>query len=416
MFSWDKNKPLIVDGGLGTMLHTRGLAHGEQPDVWNITHPEVLAEVHRAYLDAGAQVVTTNTFGANRLKFPPGGKYELREVIAAAIHNARAAIQSSPNACSLTPNPYIAFDVGPSGRLLEPLGSLPFEEAVSIFREMGELAAAQGVDFFFIETMTDLTEIRAAMIGLKEAAPEVPIFASFSVEESGRLLTGCPPAALAVTLEGLGAAALGVNCGAGPERVKKILPELKKHTTLPIISQPNAGLPVMRDGQTTFELSPEEFARQQLELYEMGASVMGGCCGTTPEHIKAMARLVHGDSGRQIAAPTGAFISGSRDVVSLPAEIAAAEIEEDWDDLLDSILDLADEGAQIVAVNVDVPGIAEGIAYIQQQVSLPLMFVSANPACLEAALRRYTGKALVQFSGTEDIAHLLKKYGGEMAL
>ena len=396
---FDRNMPLILDGGLGTMLHARGLSPGERPETWNLTRPEVLTEIHRAYLDAGAQVIATNTFGANRLNYPDN----LREVIFAAVANARAAVGAG--------DALVALDVGPTGKLLAPMGDLALEEAIALFRKIGELGAAAGADLFFIETMTDLAELRAAVLGLKEAAG-LPIFASFSVEESGRLMTGAPAVTAAVMLEGLGVAALGVNCGAGPERAAQVLPEICAATKLPVIAQPNAGLPVVRGGVTCFELSPEDFAQGQLANLRAGAAILGGCCGTTPAHIQAMAQAVASlsplppDPSRLIP------ICGCRDVMRLPAEIAEIDAQ-DWDDIVDEVLDLDD--ALVACLNIDhmeTPG--EAVAYIQQQVWRPLCFAGSDSAKLEAALRAYTGRALVDYHGTDDIKALIKYYGGEL--
>jgi len=419
--------PLILDGGMGTMLQEAGLAPGERPETWNITHPEKVTAIHRAYLDAGAGVITANTFGANRLKFPSN----LGEIIAAGIKCAKAAGE----AC-------VGLDIGPTGQLLEPLGPLKFEEAVDIFREAALIGAECGAQLFLVETMTDLLELKAAVVACKEAAPEIPVFASFSVEDNGRLLTGAAAACAAMAMEGLGVAAVGVNCGAGPERALRVMPELRGACGIPVIAQPNAGLPEVREGKTLYSMTPEDFARQSLELYSAGASVLGGCCGTTPAHIAAVCRRLRDMPARQ----ANRFTVGRDD----PKICSASQIISfgdtpviigerinptgkptfqrhlragNWDYVLDEANAQARAGAQVLDVNLGLPGIDERAAMIeavtrlQSASSLPLQIDSADPLVLEAALRRYQGKALVNsVNGKEEsmraVFPLLRKYGG----
>jgi len=392
---------MILDGGMGTLLHAQGLTAGAPPERWNITRPDVIIGIHCAYVQAGAQVITTNTFGANRLRYPN----DLWDIIFAAVGNARQAIGGA--------DVKIALDVGPTGKLLAPMGSLAFEEAVSLFRQVGELGVQAGADLFLVETMTDLTELRAAVVGLKEAA-NLPIFATFSVEQNGRLLTGAPVETAAVMLQGLGVAALGVNCGAGPECAVSVLQQLRTATTLPLIAQPNAGLPVVRDGQTCFDLSPEDFARGQLENYRIGATMLGGCCGTTPEHIATMAKLIETTQPVQANPSLLKSICGSRDIVCLPCEVTEIDMAncEDIEDLIDEMLDF--DQTLVPKLNIDqIKNPAQAIAEIQQQVWRPLCFASADISKLERALRVYTGRALVEFHGAGDIRPLLQLYGGE---
>jgi len=422
---WDTTEPLLCDGSLGVLLQRRGLPPGERPETWNLTRPEVLKEIHRDYAQAGARVMSANTFGANRLHYPAGGAFALEDIIHAGIANARQ------------PGCRVAMDVGSTGKLLEPLGTLPFEEAVDIFREVGALGAAAGADLFFVETMTDLPELKAAVLGLKEAAPGVPIFASFTLEENGRLLTGAAPAAVAVMLEGLGVAALGLNCCAGPGRIKQALPEILAVTHLPVIAQPNAGLPALVGGQTRFSLSPEDFAAQMMELLAMGAGILGGCCGTTPAHIKALALRCKGSKiTSRVPLPHPVISSASR-VLAFDGPVVIGERinptgkpafqkhlrEGNWDYILDEAVTQERAGAQALDVNVGLPGIDEreimlqAVTKIQRVTALPLQIDSANPAVLEAALRLYQGKALVNsVSGKEEsmraVFPLVQKYGG----
>jgi len=423
--------PLILDGGTGTMLQEAGLAPGERPEAWNIIHPEKVTAIHKAYLDAGARVISANTFGANRLRFPDN----LREIIAAGISCAQDA------RCKMQ-EVRIALDIGPTGKLLEPLGPLGFEEAVNIFREAALIGAECGAELFLIETMTDLLELKAAAIACKEAAPEIPVFASFSVEENGRLLTGATAACAAMTMEGLGVAAVGVNCGAGPERALRVMPEIFAACGIPAIAQPNAGLPEVRKGKTLYTMTPDAFARQAVELYSGGASVLGGCCGTTPAHIAAICKLLEDAPVRKANCftankPYPKICSASQVVSFEDAPIIIGERINptgkptfqnhlragNWGYILDEALAQARAGAHVLDVNLGLPGIDERAAMIeamtrlQSTMPLPLQIDSADPAVLEAALRRYQGKALVNSAnGKEKSMHavfpLLRKYGG----
>jgi len=447
--------PLILDGGMGTMLQAAGLAPGELPEVWNITHAQAVTAIHKAYLDAGAQVMTANTFGANRLKYPEGGEHSLREVISAGINCARNAITITPDlsrhsrgappqvATPLVATPLVAMDIGSTGKLLEPMGPLAFEDAVDIFREAAEIGAACGAELFFIETMTDLLELKAAVIACKEAAPEIPVFASFSVEENGRLLTGATAACAAMTMESLGVAAVGINCGAGPERALRVLSEILAVCGIPVLAQPNAGLPEICKGETLYNMTPNAFARQAVELYNAGASVLGGCCGTTPAHIAAICKILELDKNRQVnyftqnkmAEPV--ICSASQIVSFKNAPVIIGERINptgkptfqahlragNWDYILDEAAAQAAAGAQVLDVNLGLPGIderaamMEAVARIPLAAPLPLQIDSADPAVLEAALRRYQGKALVNsVNGKEEsmraVFPLLQKYGG----
>lgn len=424
--------PMILDGGMGTLLQQAGLAPGEQPERWNLLRPDDIIAIHRAYLEAGAQVMTTNTFGANRLKYPADGGCALADVIAAGLHCAKAAAGKRAA---------VALDIGPTGKLLAPLGPLAFEDAVAIFREIAEIGAANGADLLFIETMTDLLELRAAVIGCKEGAPGLPIFASFTVEENGRMLTGATPAAAAVMLESMGVAALGINCGAGPERARGIVPQLAAHCSVPVLAQPNAGLPEVCQGQTIYPLSPEEFARQGAALYSLGARLLGGCCGTTPAHIAALARALgeaRGVKANACQLPAAPVICSASAIVAFaePTVLIGERINPtgkpkfqqhlragNWDYLLDEALSQEQAGAQVLDVNLGLPGIderaamLEAVTRIQRATALPLQLDSASPAVLEAALRRYQGKALVNsVNGKEEnmraVFPLIQKYGG----
>ena len=419
--------PLLFDGGLGTWLQAAGLPPGERPETWNLTHPEFMLETHRQYLAAGARALTANTFGANRINYPHGGQFALEDVIASGIAHVKevgAAV--------------VAMDIGPTGKLLAPMGELDFEDAVALYREVGGIGADAGAQLFIIETMTDPMEVKAAVLGLREAAPAIPVFACFTLEENGRMLTGAAPGPVAVMLEGLGVAAVGINCGAGPGRIQAALPELLSATSLPIIAMPNAGLPCVQGGKARYALSPEDFAIQMAELYSMGAAILGGCCGTTPAHIAALNAAVKAANPPPERKPPSPSISSLTEIVQFGEKpvIIGERINPtgkptfqkhlragNWDYLLDEAVSQADAGAHVLDINVGLPGLDEtqamlqAVERVQRAVTLPLQLDSADPAVLETALRRCAGKALVNsVSGKEEsmraVFPLVKKYGG----
>ena len=270
---------LFCDGGMGSLLQQAGLKPGELPGVWNMTHPEVLVQIHRDYLEAGADIVTTNTFGVDRLKYNEYTEYPLKPVVEAAVKNAREAIALSGKKA------YVALDMGPTGKLLKPLGDLEFEDAISLYREVVEAGVEAGADLILIETMSDTYETKAAVLAAKEAC-SLPVFVTVTFDERGKLLTGGSPASVAAMLEGLGVDVLGMNCGLGPEQMREILQELLAVSSIPVMVNPNAGLPRSENGKTVYDIDAEEFAAIMEEIVDMGARIAGGCCGTTPEHIR----------------------------------------------------------------------------------------------------------------------------------
>lgn len=410
---------------MGTMLQKQGLRPGEMPELMAIHHPEVLVEIHRQYIAAGSQVIYTNTFGANRLKLQGSG-YTVRQVVQAAVAAAKQA--AAGTSCR------VALDVGPIGEMLEPLGTLPFEDAVAIFREMAEAGAEAGADLVAIETMTDLQEARAALIAVKEST-SLPAIVTMSFEARGRTFTGCTPAAMAQTLEGLGAEAVGVNCSLGPAQLKPILQEICHNTRLPVIAKPNAGLPDPRDGH--YDLSAADFAAAMRELLTLGVSIVGGCCGTDPEYIRALHQAVEGctvgarsmDRGSLVATATsalhldgGVHVIGERINPTGKKRFQQALRENDLDYIVDVAIQQMDAGAQILDVNVGHPGVDEKtmlprvVKALQAAVDLPLMLDSSDPAALDAALRVCCGKAAVNsVNGSQEsmdaILPVVKKYG-----
>jgi len=367
----NRETPFIADGGLGTMLQSRGLGH-EGTETWCLTHPEEILRLCREYLAAGAMWVTANTFGANRLNHPPGGAFGLRELIFAAVGLARQAIDEAGK----TDEVPVMLSIGPTGRLLEPYGDLPFEDAVDIFREAIAFGAQAGAHAVLVETFCDTLEARAAIIAAKEAAPALPILCSLTFEENGRLLTGATPEAAAVLLEGLGVAALGLNCGAGPARAMEVLPKIAAAARVPVLVNPNAGLPRVENGRTYFDLSPQDFAAQMERLLRLGATILGGCCGTTPDHIAALKERLEGQKTLPLPKKTEEVIASPREILPLS--------------------------------RCDIDGLEE---YDPEEPAFePVKITCDDPAPLEALLRSYDGKALVIAPAWAQA--LVQKYGG----
>ena len=416
----NKDTFLILDGGMGTMLQAMGLPLGGIPELWNLEAPEKITAIHKQYVDAGSDVVYTNTFGCNRLKMARTGK-SVQELIAAAVRNARNSGAK-----------YVALDIGPIGHMLEPTGTLKFEEAYDIFRE--QIEAGADADLIVFETMSDLLEVRAGLLAAREHGGGRPVFVTMSFEESGRTFTGCSISAMALTLEGLGADAIGVNCSLGPEELVPIVEELCRWTTLPVIVKPNAGLP---DPVTnTYNFTPEKFAACIRPFAEMGAVVFGGCCGTTPAHIRAAASLLktlapverHPQippavcTANQTVTITEPRIIGERINPTGKKRFKQALMEHDIDYILNQAIQQIDAGADILDVNVGLPEIDEtemmvsAVKAIQGITDTPLQLDTTDPAALEAGLRIYNGKPIVNsVNGEEEslqtVLPLVKKYG-----
>ena len=280
--SFDFHNLLILDGAMGTVLQQRGLPAGGVPELLNLTNPELLKEVYRSYAQAGSQVVYANTFGANALKLSRTG-HSVEEIISAAVSVARDAVADR--------GVQIALDIGPLGELLEPLGTLTFERAYDLFKEMAIAGEQAGADLAVIETMTDLYEAKAALLAVKENT-KLPVFVTMSFEPSGRTFTGCTIPSMARTLEGLGADAIGLNCSAGPDLLLPLLKELCQNTRLPVIAKPNAGLPDPVDGH--YDMTPDAFAAAVLPCLEAGVTIFGGCCGNSPDYIRALSGALAG--------------------------------------------------------------------------------------------------------------------------
>lgn len=421
-----KDRVVLLDGAMGTVLQQRGLPPGGQPELLNLTEPELLSSVYRDYIRAGSQVVYANTFGANGLKLARTGR-GVGEVVGAAVSLAKRAAGREA---------LVALDIGPLGDLLEPLGTLTFEGAYALFREMAEAGAAAGADLAVIETMTDLYEAKAALLAVKEATG-LPVFVTMSFDESGRTFTGCTVASMARTLEGLGADAVGLNCSLGPDRLAPLLAELAQSTRLPVIAKPNAGLPDPATGR--YDMGPEAFAAALAPCLDAGVTLFGGCCGTSPEYIRLLGEALRGkrpaprryDGGGFVCSPTapcrldGVRVIGERVNPTGKPRFQQALLEGDLDYILDMAVQQEDAGADILNVNVGLPGVDEAamlprvVKKLQSAVSLPLMLDSSNPEALEAGLRVYNGKTAVNSVNgdpavLERVLPIARKYGASV--
>ena len=423
---------VILDGGMGTLLQKAGLAPGELPEAWNLTRAEDVTAIHRAYFDAGSNVVNTNTFGANILKFSAA---ELDDVIRAAVKNARTAAEGSAG----EQEKFVALDIGPTGKLLKPLGDFDFEAAVAVFAETVKLGVKYGVDLITIETMNDSYETKAALLAVKENS-DLPVLVSCAFGEDGKLMTGASPAAMVAMLEGMGADAIGVNCSLGPKALSPVVREYLRLSSVPVLLKPNAGLPAVVEGETVYNVSPAEFARDVAALVHDGVRVAGGCCGTTPDYIQALTDEIKsmGLIAAPIAPKTDTVVSSYTHAVTFgenPVLIGErinptgkkrfkqALLEHDIGYILSEGIRQEEAGVDILDVNVGLPEIdepaflTEAVYELQAITDLPLQIDTSDPVAMEAALRRYNGKAMVNsVSGKEEslraVLPLVKKYGG----
>jgi 5-methyltetrahydrofolate--homocysteine methyltransferase len=425
-----KNNILYLDGGMGTLLQERGLAAGELPERWNLSHPDVITAVHKQYFDAGSNVINANTFGANCLKFSSD---ELDAIIGAAIKNARRAAAESA-----TEHPkWVALDIGPTGKMLAPYGDLDFEDAVSVFAETVRLGVRHGADLIFIETMNDSYETRAALLAAKENS-NLPVFVSCAFGEDGKLMTGADPAAMVAMLEGMGADAIGINCSFGPRKLMGVIEEYLKYASIPVLFKPNAGLPSVKEGRTVYDLTPNDFATDMKEAIALGVRAVGGCCGTTPEYIAALVEQTNGLHPQSITQKNITCVSSYTHAVIFDKEpiligerinptgkkkFKEALQSGDMDYILREGLAQADCGVHILDVNVGLPEIDEvtmlrdTVCRLQEVTDLPLQIDTSNPVAMEAALRRYNGKAMLnsvngKMESMQSVFPLVKKYGG----
>ena len=418
---------LFFDGGMGSLLQKRGLQAGELPETWNILKPDVLTEIHKEYAEAGADIILANTFGANRFKYADN----LEEIVNAAVVNAREGIRLSGRQA------YVALDVGPTGKLLKPMGTLDFEEAVDVFADVVKAGVNAGVDLILIETMNDSYELKAAMLAAKENS-DLPVCATVVFDEKHKMLTGASPMAIVAMLEGLHADAIGMNCGLGPKELLPIFREMAQYASCPLIINPNAGLPRNDHGKTVYDVGPEEFAEGMVPFIEAGAWFAGGCCGTTPEHIKALVDrckdmeikpLTEKDYTIVTSYSQAVFIGnkpviiGERINPTGKKKFKQALRDKDMEYILEEGVKQADSGADILDVNVGLPEIDEvemmkkTVYELQSILPLPLQIDTTDPAAMEAALRMYNGKAMVNsVNGKQEVMEkifpLVQKYGG----
>ena len=354
---------LFFDGGMGSLLQKRGLQAGELPETWNILKPDVLTEIHKEYAEAGADIILANTFGANRFKYADN----LEEIVNAAVVNAREGIRLSGRQA------YVALDVGPTGKLLKPMGTLDFEEAVDVFADVVKAGVKAGVDLILIETMNDSYELKAAMLAAKENS-DLPVFATVVFDEKHKMLTGASPMAIVAMLDGLHADAVGMNCGLGPKELLPIFQKMAQYASCPLIINPNAGLPRNDHGKTVYDVGPEEFAEGMVPFVEAGAWFAGGCCGTTPEHIKALVDRCRNMDIKPLTEKDYTIVTSYSQAVSIgnkpviigerinptgKKKFKQALRDKDMEYILEEGVKQADSGADILDVNVGLPEIDE---------------------------------------------------------
>lgn len=417
---------IFFDGGLGSLLQERGLKPGELPETWNLTRPEVLYDIHRAYLDAGADIILANTFGANGFKYD-----NLEEIVTAAVVNAKKAVADSGRKA------YVALDMGPTGKLLKPMGTLDFEECVSIYAEVVRYGAKAGADLILIETMSDTYELKAAVLAAKENS-NLPVVATVVFDEHHKMLTGATPEVVVAMLEGLRVDAIGMNCGLGPKQMKPIFETMARYASIPLVITPNAGLPRSENGKTVYDVGPEEFAEDMEEIINMGAWMAGGCCGTTPAHIKALTERCFGITPKPLTDKDYTIVTSYSTAVELggrpviigerinptgKSKFKQALRDNNMEYILEEGVKQADSGAHILDVNVGLPEIDEPammrrtVYELQSVLPLPLQIDTTDPVAMEQAMRIYNGKPMINsVNGKEEIMHqifpLVQKYGG----
>ena len=415
---------IILDGGMGTQLQALGLPLGQAPEVWNLTEPEKVTAVQARYVEAGSRVLYTNTFGVNRLKAGRTG-YTVQELVAAGVRCARSAANGK--------DVRVALDIGPLGQMLEPLGTLRFEEAYDIFREIVAAGRDAGADLIVIETMSDLYEVKAAVLAAKENS-SLPVWVTMTFEENGRTFVGTTVPAMGLTLSGLGVDAMGFNCSLGPKELLPLIRELRLWTDRPLILKPNAGLPDPATGE--YRITAEEFAEELKPALEEGVGILGGCCGTDPDFIRCVSALADGvrvstrpslrRHGVCSAAQTVSFgpvrVIGERINPTGKKRFQQALRENDIDYIVARGIEQQDAGADILDVNVGLPGIDEPemmtrvVKALQTVVDLPLQIDSSDPAAIEAGLRAVNGKAIVNsVNGRSEVLSsvlpICRKYG-----
>ncbi len=425
-----KDNFLFLDGGMGTLLQEAGLKPGEYPEEWNIEHPEEIIRIQKSYYDAGSNVVLSNTFGANILKFE---EEELREIIFTAIKNAREAANRSTG----TQEKFVAMDIGPLGKLLKPYGDYEFDDAVKAYALSAKIGTEAGADLIFIETMNDSYDTKAALLAAKENS-DLPVFVSNAYGSDGKLMTGADPKAMVAMLEGMHADAIGANCSLGPDQLVGVMEDYLKYASVPVLLKPNAGLPRSENGKTVYDVFPEEFSQSVAKLLEKGVRITGGCCGTTPDFIKAVVEKAKAITPVPVTDKNLSLVSSYTHAVEFgPSPILIGERinptgkkrfqqalrEHDIDYILGEGLKQQDAGVQLLDVNVGLPDIDEvemlktSVLELQAVTDLPLQIDTTDVVAMEAALRCYNGKAMVNsVNGKEEVMEavfpLVAKYGG----
>lgn len=394
---------LLFDGAMGTQLQARGLAAGEVPELLCLTNPQQITQIHQAYVQAGSEVVTTNTFGASAPKL--GNAATVEEVFSAAVACAKASGAR-----------YVAADIGPTGSLLEPMGTLPFDTAYELFAQQVRAADAAGADLFIIETMADLAEAKAAVLAAKECS-DLPIFCTMTFDEDGRTFLGTTPEVAAKTLSSLGANVVGINCSLGPKDVAPLVRRMLPWSSVPVMAQANAGLPHVEDGVTLYDIKPAEYCEAVRDMLDAGVTVIGGCCGTTPDYIAGERDLLAGRTPAARDVCRDFAVASSQRLVSLPAghvgvigerinptgkrRMKEALRSGNYDYVMQEAISQTDAGAQVLDVNAGLPEIDESatlrrlMADLQGVTNLPLQVDSAVPATIEAAVRSYPGKPII---------------------
>ncbi|MCQ2379349.1 MAG: homocysteine S-methyltransferase family protein [Victivallaceae bacterium] len=418
---------LVFDGGMGTMIQKAKAPMVRFPEELNVDCPELISQIHESYLAAGADIVSCNTFGCNRLRMAEC-RHDVRLLVESAVKNARNAVRKCKKSTA------VALDIGPIGRMLQPIGTLPFDEACDVFSEIISIAA-DDVDVVLLETMTDLYELKAAILAAKEHS-NLPVFASMTFEKNGRTMTGTDVRTFVNVAEGLGVDAIGVNCSLGPVEIEPMVNELLASATVPVLVQPNAGIPEIRDGTTVFPVGPDEFASAMAAFAKSGIAVAGGCCGTTPEHIAAMKRMLPRNVAKRHVVAPAAVSSGTKTVVFGGRPVVCGERinptgkkkmqsalrEGRLDYLVAEAIRQDEAGADVLDVNVGLPGIDEAetlrkvIPMLQEVVDLPLQIDSSDPKAVEAACRCYNGRPIINSvngkqSSMNAILPIAAKYG-----
>lgn len=425
-----KDNIVYLDGGMGTLLQERGLKPGELPERWNISHPEIIVELQKNYYDAGTNIINSNTFGANSLKFDDE---ELEAIVKAAINNAREAARLSTG----KQEKFVALDIGPMGKLLKPYGDFEFEKAVEVYAKTVKLGVKYGADLIFIETMNDSLDTKAALLAAKENST-LPVFVSNAYGEDGKLMTGASPQAMVAMLEGMHADAIGANCSLGPKQLRGVVEEYLKYASVPVLLKPNAGLPRSEEGKTVYDVYPDEFSEDVKEYVSMGVRIAGGCCGTTPDYIRAtvektssMKPMPLSDKGYTMVSSYTHAVVFDKSPILIGERInptgkklfKEALRNNDIDYILGEGLSQQDRGAHILDVNVGLPEIDEvqmlkKVSFeLQAIIDLPLQIDTTDVNAMEEALRQYNGKAMINsVNGKEEVMHeifpLVKKYGG----